>query len=132
MSTHDAESFIKRWRTSGGAENANAPLFLAELCDLLGVERPHPACPEINQNAYTFERDVFFPNPDGTESRGRIDLYKRGSFVLEAKQGTQAPGRSAPDRWPTTVEVRSKPDHLFGLIFFVHIAFSSSLTNRTV
>ena len=30
-----------------------------------------------------------FQNPDGTTSIGRIDLYKRGCFVLEAKQGSE-------------------------------------------
>lgn len=25
-------------------------------------------------------------NPDGSENRGFIDLYKRGAFILEAKQ----------------------------------------------
>ena len=35
-----------------------------------------------------FERAAPFPNPDGTTTVKRIDLYKRDCFVLEAKQGS--------------------------------------------
>jgi hypothetical protein len=42
-------------------------------------------------NAYVFERAVQFHNGDGTTSTRRIDLYKRGCFVLEAKQGSDRP-----------------------------------------
>ena len=38
-------------------------------------------------NDYVFEKSVRFPNRDGSFSLGRIDLYKRGFFVLEAKPG---------------------------------------------
>ena len=81
-------NFIARWRESGAAERANCQPFLGELCDVLGVERPRPAQADDGQNAYVFERAVTFQNPDGTTSPGRIDLYKRGCFVLEAKQGS--------------------------------------------
>jgi len=41
-------------------------------------------------NQYVFERPVTFHHPTGLTSTGRIDLYKRGCFVLEAKQGSPA------------------------------------------
>jgi hypothetical protein len=63
-------------------------MFLNELCDLLEVSRPDPAGPDDEKNAYVFERAVPFPNPDGTVTVKRIDLYKRDCFVLEAKQGS--------------------------------------------
>lgn len=78
------QSFIGRWQASGAAERANFPQFIVELCDLLEVPRPDPATPDDSRNAYVFERAV--PLPEG--SVGRIDLYKRGCFVLEAKQGS--------------------------------------------
>ena len=53
-----------------------------DLCALLGVERPHPT-PEQN---YMFERPVTFAHGDGSTSAGRIDCYRRGHFVLEAKK----------------------------------------------
>ncbi len=83
------EAFIARWRPSGGAERANYQLFLTELAELLEVPRPDPATPESATNAYVFERAVTFQHPDGSTSPGFIDLYKRGCFVLEAKQGTE-------------------------------------------
>src|ERR1700692_1039198 len=82
-----AETFIQRWTASaGGAERANYALFLTELCDLIGVERPNPAGAETEKNDYVFERAVRFHHDDGSTSPGRIDLYKRDCFVLEAKQ----------------------------------------------
>jgi hypothetical protein len=66
-------------------------LFLAELCGVLGVSRPDQASRYASVNAYTFERAVTFGGPDGSKSPGRIDLYKRACFVLEAKQ-SRRPG----------------------------------------
>lgn len=80
------EDFIDRWSESGGAERSNYQIFLYELCDLLGVQRPQPAQPDNALNTYVFERSVTFQRPDGGGSTGFIDLYKRGCFVLEAKQ----------------------------------------------
>lgn len=81
------EKFIQRWTaTVGGAERANYALFLTELCDLIGVERPNPAGADTEKNDYVFERAVRFRHDDGSTSPGRIDLYKKGCFVLEAKQ----------------------------------------------
>ena len=80
-----AEEFIDRWRGSGGAERANYAIFLAGLCDLIGVEGPRPA-----PSDYSLEYPVTFRHPEGTSSTGRIDLYKKDCFVLEAKQSTDA------------------------------------------
>src|SRR5262249_2438454 len=81
------DAFIERWSgREGGAERANYQLFLLELCDLIQVSRPDPAGSVAAQNDYVFERAVRFQHEDGTTSPGRIDLYKKGSFVLEAKQ----------------------------------------------
>jgi len=88
----DLESFIARWSAGeGGRERANYALFLSEVCDVLDVPRPDQASHEASLNAYAFERTVTFREPDGATARGRIDLYKRGSFVLEAKQ-SRRPG----------------------------------------
>ena len=85
----DIVSFIARWAGSGAAERANYQLFLSELCDVIGVPRPDPTRPDDADNAYVFERSVTFHHPDGATSTGRIDLYKRGCYVLEAKQGVE-------------------------------------------
>ncbi len=78
--------FISRWSSAASAERANYVLFLTELCDLLDVPRPDPAGPDSSRNAYVFERAVTFHHAGGKSSTGRIDLYKRGSFVCECKQ----------------------------------------------
>jgi hypothetical protein len=83
-------SFISRWAASGAAERANFPGFVYELCSILDVALPEPTVPDDALNAYVFERAVTFSNPDGTTSSGRIDLYRRGCFVMEAKQGSDA------------------------------------------
>ncbi len=84
-----ADRFIARWAAAGGTELANAQAFMIELCDLLGVPRPEPAREEASDNAYVFERAVTFRHGDGSASAGRIDCYKRGAFVLEAKKVRQ-------------------------------------------
>jgi hypothetical protein len=88
--TDRIEAFITRWAASGASERANYQLFLAELCELLDVPRPDPATPDNAQNGYVFERAVTFHHGDGSTSTGFIDLYRRGAFVLEAKQGADA------------------------------------------
>jgi hypothetical protein len=87
IADESAGAFIRRWtEREGGAERANYQLFLSELCDLIGVERPRVSGANVSRNNYVFERAVRFRHDDGTTSPGRIDLYKKGCFVLEAKQ----------------------------------------------
>ena len=89
----DIEQFIDRWRSNeGGAERANFPLFLTELAQVLGLPQPDPAGATHDHNDYVFERAVTFRDADGKTSHGRIDLYKRGCFVLEAKQSRERGG----------------------------------------
>ncbi|HBM84580.1 MAG TPA: SAM-dependent methyltransferase [Halieaceae bacterium] len=83
---YDIEPFIARWSAAGGTERANYQLFLTELCAVLGLPQPDPAGDDSEENAYVFERRVDIDKPDGTSTHGFIDLYKRGCFVLEAKQ----------------------------------------------
>ncbi|QIG79215.1 class I SAM-dependent DNA methyltransferase [Stakelama tenebrarum] len=87
------EEFIERWgRNEGGAERANYALFLSELCALLDLPPPDPADATHENNDYVFERAVTFRDAEGKTGHGRIDLYKRGCFVLEAKQSRQKGG----------------------------------------
>ncbi len=76
------EDFVARWRGVAASELATAQTFVLELCALLGVDKPH-ATPEQD---YMFERPVRFQHGDGSTSDGRIDCYRRGRFVLEAKK----------------------------------------------
>ena len=100
------EAFIARWQgREGGQERANYALFLSELCDVLGVARPDPASATTEANDYVFERVVQDLHAEGGVSHRRIDLYKRGSFVLEAKQSRQKGGKK---------EVLGQPDLFAG------------------
>ncbi len=89
-------NFIERWAASGAAERANYQIFLTELCDIIEVPRPEPTRPDEEENSYVFEKTVTFQHGDGSTSTGRIDLYKRGSFVLEAKQGSEQRSSEQP------------------------------------
>lgn len=87
------DQFIERWRSNeGGAERANFPLFLTELAQILDLPQPDPADATHERNDYVFERAVTFHDEAGKSGHGRIDLYKRGCFVLEAKQSRQKGG----------------------------------------
>jgi hypothetical protein len=78
---------IERWSPSGGAERANYVMFLTERCALLELPQPEPARDDGSTD-YRFEYPVKLRADDGKASTGRIDLYRKNCFVLEAKQGT--------------------------------------------
>jgi hypothetical protein len=54
------------------------------------VPPPEPASDDPARNTYIFERRVEIRHPDGSVTKGYIDLYYRQHFVLEAKQTSQA------------------------------------------
>jgi hypothetical protein len=83
MSSAGAKAFIARWAAAGAFERANRPLFLCELCNLPGGSpQPEPT----REMGCVFEYDVTEHHPDGSTTKGRIDLYKRECFVLESRQ----------------------------------------------
>jgi hypothetical protein len=77
-----AQAFIERWLGVTASELATAQTFVIDLCELLGVPKPHPTPAQD----YMFERPVTFSHGDGSSSAGRIDCYRRSHFVLEAKK----------------------------------------------
>ena len=77
-----ALAFIQRWQGNTASELSTAQSFVIQLCELLGVSAPHPTPAQD----YLFERPVTFTHGDGSTSAGRIDCYRRGHFVLEAKK----------------------------------------------
>jgi hypothetical protein len=98
--------FVSRWEASGAAERANYQLFLSELCDFLAVPRPNPTVPDDARNQYVFERKVHFSNVDGSTSAGWIDLYRKGCFVLEAKQGSNQVATASKPLFPAPISRR--------------------------
>ncbi|MGD9872228.1 MAG: class I SAM-dependent DNA methyltransferase [Thauera sp.] len=103
------DTFIARWQRAGGSERANYQLFLTELCELLGLPRPDPAGDDTRDNAYVFERRVVMRQPDGSANNGFIDLYRRGAFVLEAKQTGRALDSSGWDK--AMLRAHNQADH---------------------
>jgi SAM-dependent methyltransferase len=69
-----AEKFIKTWKNAQGGERSQAQHFLNDFCDLIGVTRPM-------DGDYKYEYPL--RTNTGTD---RMDLYKRGYFIVEAKQ----------------------------------------------
>ena len=72
--------FIDRWKSIQASELATAQSFVNELCAVLDLVPPTHALD------YMFERPITFRHGDGSSSAGRIDCYRRGHFVLEAKK----------------------------------------------
>ena len=81
----DIDSFIAFWADKeGGAERANTAPYILGLLQALDLPPPDPAGATTLHNDYVFERAVRPSFHSGHPKR--IDLYKRGCFVLEAKQ----------------------------------------------
>ncbi|HEX7120504.1 MAG TPA: DNA methyltransferase [Longimicrobiales bacterium] len=80
-------ALAERWRGAKASERANFPVYIAELTAALGVDGPGPA-----GSGYQLEYPVHVVTPQGVETTHRIDLYKRGHFVLEGKD--EEPERS--------------------------------------
>lgn len=78
----DAAAFIDKWQGVPASELATSQSFLLDLCALLELPAPHAT----DDQAYMFERPITFTHGDGSTSAGRIDLYRRGCFVLESKK----------------------------------------------
>ncbi len=93
MPSSELEDFIARWSPSGGGERSNYQLFLSELCDLIGVPKPDPGVPDDTKNAYVFDRSIPRQEADGSTTTNFIDLYKRGCFICETKQGVEGNAR---------------------------------------
>lgn len=101
-------AFIARWSASGGNELANSQLFLGEFCALFNFPPPDPATSANENNAYCFERKVFMPIGGGKTEMKRLDLYKRGCFVLESKQGQDAAQKKSTRALPVEGRTTSK------------------------
>lgn len=68
---------------------ATAQSFAIELTELLEVDRPNVSDKDGDFLDYRFERPVTLTHT-GRKKNGRIDLYKKEHFVLEAKQFVSA------------------------------------------
>lgn len=88
------DTFLTRWRNSGGSERANYQLFIPDLCEMLQVDRPQPPNEDTRDNPYVFKRRVVFHHGDGSTSNEFVDCYKRHAFIGELKKiraGAESP-----------------------------------------
>jgi hypothetical protein len=87
MPKRTPDEFVAHWSAATAPEQATSQQFLCELCELLDVPVPD----NKRNGSYTFEFHVSETQHDGGTKDGRIDLYKRGCFVLESKKFEAAP-----------------------------------------
>jgi hypothetical protein len=88
------EDLIAKWLgKEGGAERINCQPFLNDLCTALGLETANTPAAANTLHDYQFEAPVRFTVAGEPERAGRIDLYRRGRFVLEAKQSRIPPAQ---------------------------------------
>jgi hypothetical protein len=91
----ELDDLLTKWLgKEGGAERANYQMFLTELCHALGLPAPDPKGHGLGD--YQFEAPVKSEAVLGTKGTGRIDLYKRDCFILEAKQSQVKAGDALP------------------------------------
>ncbi|WP_428408271.1 class I SAM-dependent DNA methyltransferase [Hyphococcus sp.] len=74
---------------SGGAEISNFQPFIERLCEAMHLPKPDFAAEDRVGNDYCFERRVDHTFDDGRTTTRRIDLYRRGAFIMEAKQSAK-------------------------------------------
>lgn len=89
------EDFIaKWWGSKGGAERSNLGPFITDLC--LTLDLPLPGQAEAGKlGTYEYEGKVPGGSFRSTKGTGSIDLYRRGCFILEAKQSQLPIGQQA-------------------------------------
>ena len=80
--TQVASDCIARWQGSSASALSIAQRLVIERCDWLAVPRPH-ATPE---QRCRFKRPITSRRGDGNQSPGRVDCYRRGTFVFESKK----------------------------------------------
>lgn len=84
------------WGHPGGQEHANFHPFISDLCELLGVPRPG-AAEKGKLGSYVYEASIPGGSFRSTKGTGAIDLYKRGHFIMEAKQSYLKPEQEQLD-----------------------------------
>ncbi|HEY2405341.1 MAG TPA: type IIL restriction-modification enzyme MmeI, partial [Polyangiaceae bacterium] len=95
------QEFIASYRDTR-EERANKDSYLKDLCRVLGVPEPNGKTGDPERDDYVFEADSVLCDEDGRRHVGKMDLYKRGHFVLEAKQtAKKSKGKPETAQWKT-------------------------------
>ena len=80
-------AFVTRYADSVG-ERANKDSYLKDLCTVLGLPHPEPSTGDGERDTYVFEKDAKLSREGASATTKKVDLYKAGCFILEAKQGS--------------------------------------------
>lgn len=80
--------FVEKWQGKTGSEEANFQPFFGELCAALGVEPP--GLKTDGDDDYCYEKPVKMVLPSGRAKTGKIDVFKKGCFLLEAKMAGES------------------------------------------
>ncbi len=104
----DIAAFIGKWLgVTGGAERANYSQFINDFCGAMDLPVPGVAEAGVLGN-YQFEGPV--PGGGAGGNTGAIDLYKRGCFILEAKQSKlSAADKQHPQLFDMPVSAPASP-----------------------
>jgi hypothetical protein len=113
------DEFIEKWEHCPGSERANYAVFLTELAGILGVEAPGP------NRDYQIDAPVSGGAAGG--GTGFIDLYKRGHFILEAKQSNLCEMPTLPNLEVPPVARGQKYDELMRRAFRQARRYAQSL-----
>jgi hypothetical protein len=96
---------VRGQSASPAHERASFQSCCNELCALLAVPRAGLARQDERDNAYVYDKTVWFDDGDGKRTANFIDLYKRACFVMEAKQGSEADD-GGPGLFDPTASIR--------------------------
>ncbi len=107
------DDLLAKWLGKEKAgERAEYQQFLTEAMQALGV--PSPGDDGVPAGNFRFEMPVKSEAVYGGKGTKRIDLYKRGCFILEAKQSQLEEGETAPDEAVAEAEPAETVFDLFG------------------
>lgn len=99
------QAFITETKGGQGAELANAQLIFTKLCHALALPSPHLK-KAGGDNSYVFEEDV-----KAGKNHRRIDVYRRGCFIFEAKQGVDPKPSDKNDAISSSAKTKKSTGH---------------------
>ncbi len=91
------DDFLAKWLGSEGSERANKDSFFRDLCAILGVNSPEPETGNADLDSYVFERSARLTKEKGI-TVGKIDVFRAGCFIFEAKQAVNPGSKKAGPR----------------------------------
>jgi hypothetical protein len=108
------DEFLAKWENCPGHERSNYAAFLSDFATVLELPTPGPGKTQALGD-YQFDGPVAGGSEGG--NTGFVDLYKRGAFILEAKQSKVCEMPSLPIDAPAAPEQGKRYDELMRRAF---------------